>query len=152
MVEHPRRDDRVVAGHDPDHVLDRLAGVDADLLATRVHGVAAELDDGHLHAVAGPVRRLLEDQRDAGPPSGRPSDAGSTRREVEDRRGTSDAEKSATSRRWIGVTPAALIQDGVDDRHRLVDLGVAHRERRREAQRRRASTALVTRPWSSSDV
>ena len=64
VIEHPRGEHAVVAGHHPGDVLDRLANVEPDLLATRVHGVTAELDDGHLHRLARAVRRLLEDQRD----------------------------------------------------------------------------------------
>ena len=65
VVEHPRREHGVIAGHHPGDVLDRLADVEADLLAAGVHRVPTELHDGHLHRLAGAVRRLLEDQGDA---------------------------------------------------------------------------------------
>ena len=64
VVVHAGGDQRVIPGHDPHDVLDRLASVERDLLTSRVHGMASELHDGHLHALARPVRRLLEDQRD----------------------------------------------------------------------------------------
>ena len=65
VVEHSRRDDPVVAGKHPDHILHGLPGVESHLLATGVHRVTTELHDGHLHRVTGSIRRFLEHERDA---------------------------------------------------------------------------------------
>jgi hypothetical protein len=47
VVEHPRREQAVMAGHHVGHVFDRLAGVETDLFATCTRGVH-RLHDGHL--------------------------------------------------------------------------------------------------------
>ena len=65
VVEHPRRDDRVVGGQRAGDVLRRLPLVDADLVGPDRDRVSAESDHRHLAAVARPGRRLLEHERDA---------------------------------------------------------------------------------------
>ena len=62
MIEHPGREQAVVALEDACHVFDGLAGVEADLLAAGVHGMSTELHHCHLHRVACAIGRLLEDE------------------------------------------------------------------------------------------
>src|SRR5437899_96216 len=65
MVEHPRRDDRVIAGERARHVLDALARADAELCRLQIDRMRTELGRRHLHRVARPRARLFEIERNA---------------------------------------------------------------------------------------
>ena len=62
VIEHPRGDDRVIAGERARHVLDALAAADAELVLLDIDRMTAELRGRHLHRVAGARARLLEDR------------------------------------------------------------------------------------------
>ena len=140
VIEHPRSQQAVVAGHHAGDVFDRLTNVETNLFAAGVHRMSTQLHDGHLHRLPGAVRWLLEDQGDAEPTQhlGHVALLGEVQHMDElVRREVADVEQMPHASTLARMPTASSSSSSVT---------VSGGANRREV----AVTALVTRPASSS--